>query len=68
MSNERSVNDIVGNLTDMLVSIAKRENEEEIKKAIETMEEGWAKMDEVLGNTWFNKEIGKIWRENHKND
>lgn len=68
MSKERSVNDVVGNLTNMLVSIAKRGDEGEIKKAIEIMEEGWAKMDEVLGNTWFNKEIGKIWRENHKND
>ncbi len=68
MSKERSVNDIVGNLTNMLVSIAKRGDEEEIKKAIEIMEEGWAKMDEVLDPSWSNNEIAKIWRKNHKTD
>ncbi len=62
MSQERSTNDIIGNLTDMLVTIAKRGNEEEVKKAIGIMEEGWAKCDEFD----FNKELAKLWRQSQK--
>ena len=50
----------------MLVTIAKRKDKEEIEKAIEIMEEGWTKMDEVLDTAWFNKEVVKIWKESHK--
>lgn len=66
MSQERTTNDIIENLTGMLVTIAKRDDKEEVDKAIAIIEEGWAKMDEVLGNAWFNKEVAKIWRESHK--
>ena len=65
MSQERSINNIVESLTEMLVTTAKRDDKDEVEKAIAMMEEGWAKMDEVLGNAWFNKEVAKIWRESH---
>ena len=65
MSQQRTTNDIIESLTGMLVTIAKRKDKEEIEKAIEIMEEGWAKMDEVLDPAWFNREVVKIWKESH---
>lgn len=62
MSQKRSTNDIVENLTSMLVTIAKRGDEEEIEKAVAIMEEGWNKMDEFD----FNKELAKLWRQSQK--
>ena len=62
MSQERTINEVIENLTGMLVRIAKRGDEEEVKKAIEIMEEGWAKCDAFD----FNKELAKLWRESHK--
>ena len=62
MSQERTTNDILENLTGMLVTIAKRGDDEEIEKAVAIMEEGWKKMDEFD----FNKELAKLWRESHK--
>ncbi len=55
------------NLTNMLVIIAKRNDEEEVKKTIEIMEEGWAKIDEVLDPAWYNKEVMTLWKEYLKN-
>ena len=46
----------------MLVTIAKRDDKEEVDKAIAIMEEGWAKMDEFD----FNKELAILWRQSHK--
>jgi len=66
MSQKRSTNEIIENLTGMLVSIAKREDKQEVESAIAIMEVGWAKMDEVLDPAWFNKELATIWRESHK--
>ncbi len=62
MSQERTINEVIENLTGMLVRIAKRGDEEEVKKAVEIMEEGWAKCDAFD----FNKELAKLWRESHK--
>ncbi len=62
MSQKRTINDIVENLTNMLVKIAKRGDEEEIEKAVAILEEGWKKMDDFD----FNKELAKLWRESQK--
>ncbi len=62
MSQKRTINDVIENLTNMLVTIAKRGDEEEVKKAIEIMEEGWAKCDAFD----FNKELAKLWRQSLK--
>ncbi len=62
MSQKRTTNDIVENLTNMLVKIAKRSDEEEIEKAVAILEEGWKKMDDFD----FNKELAKLWRQSRK--
>ncbi len=62
MSQERNINDVMESLTNMLVTIAKRGDKEEVEKAIAIMEEGWKKMDEFN----FNGELGKLWKESHK--
>ncbi len=62
MSQERTINDVIESLTNMLVAIAKHGDKEEVEKAIAIMEEGWKKMDEFN----FNKELGKLWKESHK--
>ena len=46
----------------MLVKVAKRGDEEEVKKVIDIMEEGWKKMDDFD----FNKELAKLWRQSQK--
>lgn len=66
MSQQKNINDLLDSLTNKLVSIAKRDNKEEVDKAIEIMEIGWKQMDEVLGNSWFNQELAKVWRKTHK--
>ena len=62
MSQERSINDVIENLTSMLVTIAKRGDKEEVEKAVAIMEEGWKKMDEFD----FNTELVKLWKQSHK--
>ena len=62
MSQERTTNDIVENLTNMLVKVAKRGDEEEIEKVVAILEEGWKKMDEFD----YNKELAKLWRQSQK--
>ena len=62
MSQERTTNDIVENLTNMLVKVAKRGDEEEIEKVVAILEEGWKKMDDFD----FNKELAKLWRQSLK--
>ncbi len=62
MSQERTTNDIVENLTNMLVKVAKRGDEEEIEKVVARLEEGWKKMDEFD----YNKELAKLWRQSLK--
>lgn len=62
----QNINNIFDSLTNMLVSIAKHGDEEEINKVIEIMEIGWKQMDEVLDNSWFNQELAKSWRKTHK--
>lgn len=66
MSQQKNINDLLDSLTTMLVAIAKRDNKEEVDKAVEIMEIGWKQMDEVLGNSWFNQELAKQWRKTHK--
>lgn len=66
MSQERSTNEIIESLTGMLVSIAKREDKQEVESSIAILEVGWSKMDEVLGNAWFNREVSTIWKQSHK--
>ena len=62
MSQERTSNEIIESLTEMLVTIAKRGDKEEVEKAIAIMEEGWKKMDDFN----FNKELAKLWKQSHK--
>ncbi len=62
MSQERTTNEIIESLTDMLVTIAKRGGKEEVEKAIAIMEEGWKKMDGFN----FNMELAKLWKQSHK--
>ncbi len=62
MSQERTTNDIVENLTGMLVKVAKRGDEEEIEKVVAILEEGWKKMDDFD----YNKELAKLWRQSQK--
>ena len=62
MSQERTTNEVIESLTDMLVTIAKRGDKEEVEKAVAIMEEGWTKCDEFN----FNKELAKLWKESHK--
>ena len=62
MNQERTTNDIIESLTNMLVTIAKRGDKEEVEKAVAIMEEGWKKMDEFD----FNRELAKLWKESHK--
>ncbi len=62
MSQKRSTNDIVQSLTDILVTIAKENDTNKIKKAVAIMEEGWDKMDEFD----FNKELATLWRQSQK--
>jgi len=62
MSQKRTTNDIIENLTGMLVKVAKRGDEEEVKKVIDILEEGWEKCDEFD----FNKELAKLWRQSLK--
>jgi len=66
MSQERTTNNIIENLTGILVAIAKSGDKKETESAVAIMEVGWSKMDEVLGNTWFNREVSTIWKESHK--
>lgn len=54
---------IFESLTNSLVYLAKHGTEEQIEKAILIMEEGWTKMNEVLDQSWFNKELSVLWRE-----
>lgn len=61
MSQERSINEVIENLTGMLVTIAKRDDKEEIEKAVAIMEEGWAKMDEFD----YNRELATLWKQSH---
>lgn len=62
MSQERTTNEIIESLTDLLVTIAKRGDKEEVEKAVAIMEEGWVKCDEFN----FNKELAKLWKQSHK--
>ncbi len=62
MSKERTINDIIENLTGMLVSIAKNGSEKDKEDAIIIMEEGWKKINEFN----FNYELGKLWKQSHK--
>ncbi len=62
MSQEKTTNDIIESVTGMLVSIAKREDKQEVESAIAIMEVGWAKMDEFD----FNKELVNLWKQSHK--
>jgi len=62
MSQKRTTNDIIENLTGMLVKVAKRGDEEEVKKVIDILEEGWEKCDAFD----FNKELAKLWRQSRK--
>jgi len=62
MSQERTTNDVIENLTNMLVTIAKLGDKEKVESAIIIMEYGWAKMNEFD----YNKELGKLWKESHK--
>jgi len=59
---ERTTNEIIENLTGMLVTIAKRGDKKEIESASAIMENGWAKMDEFD----HNRELVKLWKESHK--
>ncbi len=62
MSRERTTNEIIESVTGLLISIAKREDKQEIESATAIMEVGWAKMDEFD----YNKELANIWRKSHK--
>ena len=62
MSQERPINDVIENLTHMLVAIAKRGDGLEIEKAVEIMEDGWSDCDAFD----FNKELANLWRQSLK--
>ncbi len=59
---ERTTNNIIENLTGMLVAIAKRGDKQEVESAVAIMEVGWAKMDEFD----YNKELATLWKQSHK--
>lgn len=62
MNQERSINNIIENLTSMLVAIAKNGDKEKVESAIIIMEYGWAKINEFD----YNAELVKLWKESHK--
>ena len=62
MSQERTTNAIIENLTNTLVAIAKSEDKQEVESAVAIMEVGWAKMDEFD----YNRELATLWRQSHK--
>ncbi len=59
--------DVFESLTNTLVHIAKHGTEEQVKQTVDIMEEGWAKIDEVLDPAWYNKEVMTMWKEHLKN-
>jgi len=62
MSQEININNVIENLTAMLVDIAKNGSEKDKEDAIVIMEEGWKKINEFN----YNYELGKLWKESHK--
>lgn len=62
MSQERTINNVIESITNVLVHIAKNGSEKDKEDAIVIMEEGWKKMDEFN----FNKELIQLWKESHK--
>jgi len=64
MSQERNINNVIENLTAMLVDIAKNGSEKDKEDAIVIMEEGWKKINEFD----YNDELVKSWKKTHKTE
>ncbi len=53
-------------LVSVLVQVAKTEDDQLIRKVIESMEKMWKGINEMLDPLWAQKQVVSIMRENNK--